>query len=534
MPEQCKFPSGSSSNSCDQCFRTKQSCSKHPLQCQRCAELESSCTYSFGKFMGRPKRNFKSRRQFQNETKDGHDRLETSTYDDNSKISLEGPEMIQNLTILPTSMTSDESSDWWQYPHENKETINYPFSVDDVENSSGKRDRSQQTAPKKATKTSACDQCYRFKVKCTREPDCCQRCSLSGNACTYSAAIDLERSRKRSAPTSTESPKKKISLSPQTKPVQTMDGIDSSSTTIDPNCNEIENSCHKDLVTLQPQSRYQKQNRSVSAPEIPTSCQPISALHEPTHVIDECDISFHESSQYYSDSLLSMPSLDIFFDNENPPHDINFNIGGDESHEQSRGSEVPSKENNLDPIFAERIPGGCNCLQSALLSLSNLHAVVCGNLNSSLDGIFAAARNGLFICETLTLAQCSSCELSSTSTLLMLCVAILQQVYNAYELLANPAGLSTEGLNGPDKKMTLSIKIGDMEFTDIGHNSSILNAILKTEKAKAERICVELEKTVTNAQCRDSVGVGKEETMVREGLVSLIEIFRGRFITEVA
>ncbi|TGO45492.1 hypothetical protein BCON_0387g00010 [Botryotinia convoluta] len=391
-----------------------------------------------------------------------------------------------------------ESSDWWQYSHENKETINYPFSVDDVENSSTKRDKSQQIAPKKATKTSACDQCYRFKVKCTREPDCCQRCSLSGNSCTYSAAIDLERSRKRSAPPSTESPKKKISFSPQTKPIQIMDG------------------------------------KSVSAPEIPTSCQPISALHEPTHVIDEYDISFHESSHYYSDSLLSLPPLDIFFDNENPPHDINFNIAGDESHEQLHGSEVPSKENNLDPILADRISGGCNCLQSALLSLSNLHAVVCGNLKSSLDGIFAAARNGLFICETLTLAQCSSCELSSTSTLLMLCVAILQQVYNAYELLANSAGLSMEGLNGADKKMTLSIKIGDMEFTDIGHNPSILNAILKTEKAKAERICVELEKTVTNAQCRDPAGVGKEETMVCDGLVSLIEIFRGRFITEVA
>ncbi|TGO84958.1 hypothetical protein BPOR_0446g00010 [Botrytis porri] len=472
--------------------------------------------FPFGKFMGRPKRNFKSRRQLQNETKSGPDQPDTSNRGDNSNISLE----------------EIESSDWWQYSREDKETNNYPFSVNDVENPSAKRDRSQQIAPKKTAKTSACDQCYRFKVKCTREPDCCQRCSLSGNSCTYSAAIDVDRSRKRSAPPTTESPKKKTSFSLQTKPAQTMDG---NSTTTDSNCNEIENTCHKDLVTLPPQSRYQKHHRLVSAPEIPTSCQPISALREPTHVIDECDISFHESSHYYSDSLLSMPPLDIFFGNENPPHDINFDIGGDESHEQSHGSEVPSNnENNFDPILADRISGGCNCLQSALLSLSNLHAVVCGNLNSSLDGIFAAARNGLFICETLNLAQCSSCELSSTSTLLMLCVAILQQVYNAYELLANPTGLSTKDLNGADKKMTLSIKIGAMEFTDIGHNPSILNAVLKTEKAKAERICVELEKTVTNAQCRDPAGVGKEETMVRDGLVSLIEIFRGRFITEVA
>jgi hypothetical protein len=34
----------------------------------------------------------------------------------------------------------------------------------------------------------ACDQCYRFKVKCTREPECCQRCANNGSICTYSAA----------------------------------------------------------------------------------------------------------------------------------------------------------------------------------------------------------------------------------------------------------------------------------------------------------------------------------------------------------
>jgi hypothetical protein len=36
--------------------------------------------------------------------------------------------------------------------------------------------------------TPACDQCYRFKVKCSRDPDCCRRCANNRSVCTYSAA----------------------------------------------------------------------------------------------------------------------------------------------------------------------------------------------------------------------------------------------------------------------------------------------------------------------------------------------------------
>ena len=87
MSDECKL----GSNACDQCFRTKQSCSKHPIQCQRCTELGTSCTYSFGKFMGRPKKSLRSRRQFQNDA-DGDSRRQpnTSIHIDTSNISTEG------------------------------------------------------------------------------------------------------------------------------------------------------------------------------------------------------------------------------------------------------------------------------------------------------------------------------------------------------------------------------------------------------------------------------------------------------------
>ncbi|KAA8576938.1 hypothetical protein EYC84_006971 [Monilinia fructicola] len=351
MPGNSKPMGGSTSNACDQCFRTKQSCTKHPVQCARCAELGSSCTYSFGKFMGRPKRSLKSRRQFQ------LDAESTAQKQRETPIPLlEGPDEVQNPTLLPTPLTSDGKFIPLM-PSNLKadiETFNYRFNTDDVKNQSTKGDESQKTTKKVPAppKTSACDQCYRFKVKCTRESDCCQRCSLNGNACTYSASADLERSRKRSAPPSIESLKTKVPLLSKPDPV---------------------------------------------------------------------------------------PNADDF------------------------GKSSPKTESH-------------------------------GNGNGN-ENFF----------------------------------------YNAYELLAiPPTQLFTGAVDGIDKKMALSIKIGDMEFTDIGHSPSIMKAILKMEKAKAERICVELEKMAASiSPCGNFSGAGKDETMVQESLIRLIEVFRGRFITEV-
>jgi hypothetical protein len=51
------------SQACDQCYRTKQTCSKSLPRCQRCLDASNPCTYSFGKFMGKPKRSSKIRRE---------------------------------------------------------------------------------------------------------------------------------------------------------------------------------------------------------------------------------------------------------------------------------------------------------------------------------------------------------------------------------------------------------------------------------------------------------------------------------------
>ncbi|RAL63396.1 hypothetical protein DID88_003820 [Monilinia fructigena] len=92
--------------------------------------------------MGRPKRSLKSRRQFQLDTESTPQKQRETPIP-----SLEGPDEVQNPTLLSTPLTSDE----------------------DVKDKSTKGDESQQTSKKVPAppKTSACDQCYRFKVKCT-------------------------------------------------------------------------------------------------------------------------------------------------------------------------------------------------------------------------------------------------------------------------------------------------------------------------------------------------------------------------------
>ncbi|KAM3064757.1 hypothetical protein ACMFMG_012070 [Clarireedia jacksonii] len=545
MPDECKI----GSNACDQCFRTKHNCSKHPIQCQRCAELGSSCTYSFGKFMGRPKKSAKSRRQFHNETDSStQSQRENSTQINTSNLSIEGLEEIQNHTPLPTPLPTPamksngtQSLDWWQSSQDDKDTSNYHSSIDDVESHSATDDKSYQTTSKQPTaptRTSACDQCYRFKVKCTREPGCCQRCSLNGNTCTYSAAVDMVRSRKRSAPPlPIELSRKKSSLPSQTKSDRDMEDFGTSSTATDLHGNDSEAFYPKDITVLHPQTLHRKHQRSTSDPQNSNSrstCQPPAVMHESTDIPDD-NISFHEASQFYSNSPLSIPILDSFFENDNFIHNINYKIDRFEATEQSHGNDLPSKPKNLDPLLEKSVSGSCSCLQSALFSLFSLHSIVRSNFASSLDSIFAATRNGLLVCETLTLAQCSSCQPGLTSTLLIICVAILQQVHNAYELLSNPTELSIDSEGDTDKKVALSIKIGEMEFTDVGNSPSIMKAILKIEKARAEKICKELLETTTSnnqSKCVSRVA-GKEEEMIQDSMIGLLEGFRGRFKSEV-
>lgn len=280
------------------------------------------------------------------------------------------------------------------------------------------------------------------------------------------------------------------------------------------------------------QSEHQEHQISTSDPQSSTSrstYQSFSIPQEPTGIPND-DLSFSEYFQDCSNGLPPIPPMDFFFESDTPTHDVSIELGGNNASKPQQGSEMYSEPANLDPSLETSALTKCGCVQSALLSLSSLYAVVRRNSAASLDSIFATARNGLFTCETLTLAKCSSCQPGFATTLLLLCVGILQQVHNAYELVGNPAKLSAEPVHG--KKLALSIKIGEMEFVDTGNSSGIMQAILKMEKARAERVCVELEKMATDAQNGDLSGVRKEGMMVCDGLIGLLGVFRERFTTK--
>lgn len=211
------------SDACDQCFRRKQSCSKTQPECQRCLASGSSCTYSFGKFMGKPKKSLKNRRQFQKST-DGtsHEAIKATSAENNLKCQMpvaddhplpsptlpdsRGGRITTSRSIIHKHRPSTDicvglstpvEADVW--PWQNSAPSNpYPSkrAFSDSENSQDPSSR-PSSIRKRGNTLPACDQCYRFKVKCTKEPGRCQRCVTSGSVCTYSSVTEAEPPVKR-------------------------------------------------------------------------------------------------------------------------------------------------------------------------------------------------------------------------------------------------------------------------------------------------------------------------------------------------
>ncbi|KAH6696636.1 hypothetical protein BKA61DRAFT_710288 [Leptodontidium sp. MPI-SDFR-AT-0119] len=538
MPDNCK----SENNACDQCFRTRQSCSKHPIQCQRCAELGSSCTYSFGKFMGRPKKSLKSRRQTPNDDESPpRNQQRPLTQSDTSNATLEGVSDLQYPTprsVPPTKFDDTHLSGWWEFCR-NDSRNNDRISPDELDSQPARVDETQRTNFKQTLKTSACDQCYRFKVKCTKEPDCCQRCSTNGNACTYSAAVDTEKSRKRQAPGSPrESLAKKVALNSPSKPSQIEQGKLSSyifenfkHVSVDlPRQGDIIDTVSVQTSALQEMSQKPQHRPQSSALE--SEYQTSLLLHKQANITGDT-LPFYDSFQDYGERLLpdlSSQTSDFLFESDSEALDVNFAFDDNETSVQHGRNGLSSKPVPLETAFKSSSSNTCGCLQSPSTTLLTLHDIILSNLSSSsYDSILSAARSGLSECKRLASAKCNSCQPSSTSSLTMLCVAILQHVYRLYEFLEHPSEFATDKSDKTANKIPFSIKFGDMEFADVGHDSSIMRVILKMEKARAQTVCVELEKMVGGDTAH---GAGKDDKMVRDGLVTLLHIYRGRFATE--
>ncbi|TVY18716.1 hypothetical protein LARI1_G002855 [Lachnellula arida] len=462
----------------------------------------------------------------------------------NTQYSAKGASELQYPTprsVPPTKSDDTQFSSWWEFcGNENKS--NERTGPDEPESQYARVDESRIN-PKHTLKTSACDQCYRFKVKCTREPDCCQRCSTNGNACTYSAAIETERSRKRQAPGSPrESSAKKLALTSPSKPFQMEQGkLTSHSNTSRSNHSDRETFCPRDTVagdtvSVQTSTLNHKSKGRLQTSALESEYQASLALHEQANTTGD-SLPVYDSFHYYSDRLLpdlSSQTSDFLFESDSEALDANFAFDNNETAIQQQGSELSSKSVPLEPAFKHSAPTTCGCLQSTTLTLSTLHNIVLSNSTSSYDSILAAARSGLSECRRLASAECNFCQPSSTSSLIVMCVAILQHVYRLYELLDHTSRVAADTSDKMENKIALSIKFGDMEFADIGHDPSIIRVILKMEKMRAQAVCVELEKMVAVDSSGEGEvhGAGKDDKMIRDGLITLLGIYRERFAAE--
>lgn len=280
------------------------------------------------------------------------------------------------------------------------------------------------------------------------------------------------------------------------------------------------------------QEMSQKPQHRPQSSALESEYQTSLLLHKQANITGDT-LPFYDSFQDYGERLLpdlSSQTSDFLFESDSEALDVNFAFDDNETSIQHGRNGLSSKPVPLETAFKSSSSNTCGCLQSPSTTLLTLHDIILSNLSSSsYDSILSAARSGLSECKRLASAKCNSCQPSSTSSLTMLCVAILQHVYRLYEFLEHPSEFATDKSDKTANKIPFSIKFGDMEFADVGHDSSIMRVILKMEKARAQTVCVELEKMVGGDTAH---GAGKDDKMVRDGLVTLLRIYRGRFATE--
>ena len=123
------------------------------------------------------------------------------------------------------------------------------------------------------------------------------------------------------------------------------------------------------------------------------------------------------------------------------------------------------------------------------------------------------------ICETS-----GSCQRCPKTVMLMLCTAILQRVAICYEALSS---------NSCNDSISFSIRMGDMDFSEVANNPSIMKAVIQGEKKRAQNVCETLrveslrfQKSITSGKSLDepTKGIRSEE------LTKLLDVAREKFV----
>lgn len=201
---------------------------------------------------------------------------------------------------------------------------------------------------------------------------------------------------------------------------------------------------------------------------------------------------------------------------------FNHAFGDQGPYSQSRQALTPQV------VSQGRSASACNCHATALSTLSSLNADLEATSTLSFNSrgwnaILATCRHAITICETS-----GSCQRCPKTVMLMLCTAILQRVAICYETLSSNSG---------NHSIPFSIRMGEMDFSDVASNPSIMQAVIQGEKKRAQNVCEGLQvesrrfrKSTTsgNRPAGPNEGVGSEE------LTMLLKVTREKFVPSFA
>ncbi|PMD46159.1 hypothetical protein L207DRAFT_523582 [Hyaloscypha variabilis F] len=426
----------------------------------------------FGKFMGRPKKRTKRHRLQHTEWKDEGETTAVQKQSADTTIlggySSTIGQYLPSPDILPKFGSGSE--------HRAKTTAL-------VSKSSSSAAHDGDRGAKRASKSSACDQCYRFKVKCVRNGDSCQRCAGNSSICTFSFSSASEEDNDIGPPTSRYAAKRhRFSGIQQQLSIQTPTQDQPSNGSIQENewagTNGDLPQIHADKESiLEPnQGRLGGpgyDNRGAGHSNMGEVLSISIGTSEDMYDFSSETVNLDSVIPAWSPLTLDVSTLGLSYSNNQSPGLEIFSNAGQQTKDSCESSQSQSQELSHH--------SQCSCLVSALSTLSNLHELgqpmTCTKTTLDLNRTLSTTRDSLLICEKIS--DCRSC---SRYTMLMFCVTILQQIAICYEILC--FSISGNHLSPP-----LSIKIGDMEFSEVAYAPGIMQAVLSGECKKASGVC---------------------------------------------
>ncbi|KAH8648268.1 hypothetical protein BGZ60DRAFT_534950 [Tricladium varicosporioides] len=486
------------SNACDQCYRTKQTCTKNVPSCQRCLKNSSPCTYSFGRFMGKPKKRYKNR--FTEEKS-----VMKQTHPDAEKISERKDADFDNAFDSPKGHITGEKEilDHASIIRPALETLSKETDGGNHADSLPAKSipRQEGKDPKRRTSAYACDQCHRFKVKCSKESDGahCKRCTSNGNTCTFSLTPPREDLQRLDTEIVWNPLKRNQNLVEQDDWTQSPKSDQIAfgySLEVDPGITDLRSTSSK-------RRKVRDENRASGE----FSSESSIMSHGYSFTADDTSLGWEHIT--WSPGAAFSSTSDLIA--------------------QNFDSENGSKEPPVSQINEEGVVPKCSCVSSVLSTLKGLHNLIAcvGTVDTfstrSLDDVLCTTRDALSACKSF-----KDCKICHNPLRSILCATVLQKLFVCYKIL---------GSSNHSNETGLSIKIGGVEFSNVTLYPQIIRGILEGEKKKAAAVCESLMEPSRQDKWEglqifiaSQQGEEDDEEAEEDGIRALLQLLVDRFL----